>query len=162
MKCVWGEETTGIYNNDSDNDAESCMGDAGMGDSLVEEPDDATVANAAMEAARRDVEKLTLEQLVQAPWPNLHGTGLFSSVARMNHSCAPNMKVAFPGNSACLTCTALLPVAAGDELCISYINQDVEVQTRRKQLLEYGFCCNCPRCVQEDSGVQRRAQRRLK
>ena len=42
--------------------------------------------------ARAEVARMSLEQLLQSPWPAMHGTGLFASVARMNHSCLPNVK----------------------------------------------------------------------
>lgn len=159
MRCVWGEETTGIFNDDDDDidDSASSVGDAdtSMGDEAHE-------AEVAMAEARTEVEKMSMEQLLQAPWPSLHGTALFASVARMNHSCAPNMKIEFPGNSACLSAVSLTAINPGDELCISYIKQEADVITRRRQLLEYGFTCSCSRCLAEDSGIQRKAQKRLK
>jgi hypothetical protein len=163
MRCTWGEETTGIFGDDGDVDA---MADAdnSMPEGTDQDDDavDAQVANTAMAEAREVVSKMTMEQLVEAKWPNFHGTGLFASVARMNHSCEPNMKVDFPGNSAKLRAFALRPMNAGDELCISYIEQGADVQTRRRQLLEYGFTCVCDKCLREDSVATRKAGKRLK
>ncbi|CAE8646434.1 unnamed protein product, partial [Polarella glacialis] len=164
MRCVWGEETTGIYGDDEDLAKEGAQlladdVDTAMGDDPVQ---DQKVATAAMADARIQVSQMTLEQVLKAAWPSLHGTGFFSSVARMNHSCAPNMKIEFPSNSACLTATSILNVAAGEELCISYIDQEADVQTRRRRLLEYGFTCSCSRCLEEDSMALRKAQKRLK
>merc|ERR1719277_1750934 len=90
----------------------------------ADEAEEAAIAGKAMEEARGEVERLSLEQLLQAPWPAMHGTALFASVARINHSCAPNLKIEFPANSARLTATALNQVTPGDELCISYIRQE--------------------------------------
>ena len=43
-------------------------------------------------------------------------------------------------------------VAAGDELFISYIeNETLSFQQRRMALREYGFTCQCARC-QHESG----------
>lgn len=161
MQCVWGEETTGNFAADGDMD-----GSGAEADSMMEEMDklgDAQVAQSAMAQARAQVEAMPFERLLEAPWPAFHGSGLFIFVARLNHSCQPNLKLHFPGNSACLTAVALAPVAPGEEFCISYIRQDANAQTRRKQLLEwYGFSCSCPRCAQEDSVAARRTQKRLK
>jgi len=161
MKCVWGEETTGIYGDDVGPEAADF--DMAMGGDVEDiEKFDAQVATTAMEKARIEVGKMTFEQLIQAPWPSLHGTALFASVARINHSCAPNLKVEFPMNSARLSAIALAPISPGSELCISYIGQGESVKVRRTKLLEYGFVCNCERCLQEDSSDVRKAQKRLK
>lgn len=173
MRCVWGEETTGIYVDEIDvasaaqtvtapgGSAAASETDAAM-EAAAEQGDDQRLATVAMSQARADVAKMSFEQLVQAAWPVLHGTALYSSVARMNHSCAPNVKVAFHGNSAKITATSILGVGTGDELCICYVDQEADVQTRRRRLLEYGFTCSCPRCQSEDSGALRKTQKRLK
>jgi len=160
LKCVWGEETTGIY---GDDDAEAGMGDdAPMDDSEMVAVDEAAMVNGEMAKARAEVAKMSLEELLSAPWPTFHGIGLFASVARLNHSCAPNLKVDFLANSSCIQAVTLRPIAPGEELCISYIEQEMPVQQRRKQLLEYGFHCICERCIAEDSGAVRKKEKRLK
>lgn len=168
MRCVWGEETTGIYGDDGEMDGSAdalsqavAAADAAM-DEDGEEAVNSEVVSKAMCDARAAVDQMSIEQLLEAQWPAFHGTGLFMSVARINHSCSPNVKVLFPGNSACLQAVALSPLSVGEEICISYIRQEADVQTRRRQLLEYGFVCVCERCVQEDSASTRKAQRRLK
>jgi len=171
MQCTWGEETTGVYGDDlvdTDNasgNAEAMLEvDASMDASgeATGEDFNAGVADAAMAQARAAVNKMSLDELVNARWPSLHGTAFYPSAARINHSCNPNMKIEFPWNSANLTAVTLRPVAAGEELCISYIKHEADVSTRRRQLLEYGFVCSCERCLQEDSGSVRRTQKRLK
>merc|ERR1719382_1892924 len=163
MKCVWGEETTGIFGDDVEDTAAGCVQDIAMGIDVAnmdEEAADAAVAGAAMAQARAEVNGLRLEHLLSAPWPDLHGTALFASVARLNHSCVPNLKIIFPRNSASLTAVSLAPINPGEELCISYILQDADVKVRQRRLLEYGFTCNCPRCLQEDNPALRRNQKR--
>jgi len=161
MRCVWGEETTGIFGDDEDR-REDAKIDAIMAEAPDDDTADAKVAGHAMEEARLEVEKMSFEQLLAAQWPSLHGIALYTTVARSNHSCAPNVKIDFPDNSGRLTATSIAPIAAGEEMCISYIDQTVDVQVRRRRLLEYGFVCSCPRCAQEDSGALRKAQKRLK
>lgn len=167
MKCTWGEETTGIFGDDGDDDGmaadageDAAMDEGGADDGGEEE--DVELANTEMEKARAEVAKLSLEQLLDAAWPTFHGTGLYASVARLNHSCAPNVKVDFPENAARLRAFALRPIAPGEELCISYIEQQVDVQTRRRQLLEYGFNCICEKCLKEDGTAIRKKEKRLK
>eukprot|EP00928_Gymnodinium_smaydae_P087001 TRINITY_DN71367_c0_g1_i1.p1 TRINITY_DN71367_c0_g1~~TRINITY_DN71367_c0_g1_i1.p1 ORF type:complete len:498 (+),score=112.77 TRINITY_DN71367_c0_g1_i1:76-1494(+) len=160
MRCVWGEETTGIYGDD-DAGADAAMGGGDDLDAMLERPE-AEVTNAAMAEARRQVDAMTLEQLLQAPWPALHGTALIPTVARINHSCEPNLKIEFHGNNSAMSAVSLRPIQAGEEFSISYILEEADLQIRRRRLLEYGFNCVCERCQREDSGTQRRAQRRLK
>mmetsp|Transcript_155364 Transcript_155364/g.289910 ORF Transcript_155364/g.289910 Transcript_155364/m.289910 type:complete len:500 (-) Transcript_155364:41-1540(-) len=170
MRCIWGEETTGIYADDAEIEAAAAADPSAAGavevdaamDEDGEEAVNPEVVNKAMSEARAAVDRMSFEQLLEAQWPAFHGTGLFMSVARINHSCAPNVKVLFPMNSARLQAIALTPVNAGEELCISYIRQEADVKTRRRQLLEYGFNCVCEKCVREDSTSVRKAQKRLK
>merc|ERR1719336_1554489 len=133
MRCVWGEETTGIFAGEGDPDSEIADGDATMesvGGDVDTQGYNAAVANAAMAEARAAVDRMPLEQLLQAPWPSLHGTALYATVARLNHSCAPNCKIEFPNNSARLSAVALKDVPAGHEVSISYIRQEAEVKVR--------------------------------
>jgi len=161
MRCVWGEATTGIYGDDGAMEGgQGDEGDAAMTEDGV--GDEAAVVNASVTKARSQVDCMSFEKLIDAVWPAFHGTALFVSAARINHSCAPNLKVSFPGNGACLSTQALAPVAPGDELCISYILDEADATVRRRQLLEYGFVCNCERCRQEDSGNVRKEHKRLK
>jgi len=165
MRCVWGEETTGIYGDDE-----------GMEDATMEDEADLMSApatdesgqsvegqiSAAMAAVRREVDALSLEQLLAKPWPAFHGTALFPTVARINHSCTPNLKIQFPGNGAWLQTLALSPLAPGQEMCISYVGEEADVAARRRRLQEYGFTCVCERCLHEDSSAARKTQKRLK
>ena len=53
-------------------------------------------------------------------------------------------------------------VAAGDELCNSYIDVELEFAQRQRELLEYGFVCACARCVAEKPAAAARPARKLK
>merc|ERR1712232_1046524 len=138
MRCVWGEETTGIYGDDEPADtalADPTAGgitvDADMGGDVGDdERVDEEIAGAAMTEARIDVDRMSFEQLLEAPWPTLHGTALFGTVARINHSCSPNARFAFPSNNATLSTIATAQVAPGEELSISYIREEADVQVR--------------------------------
>ena len=41
-------------------------------------------------------------------------------------------------------------IAAGEQLCIAYLDVDLPVERRQEKLLfGYGFSCACPRCLEE-------------
>lgn len=84
--------------------------------------------------------------------PDVIGTALYSELACINHSCAPNAEVrAAPSGCAEALVVATRPIAPGTEITISYIdaNQRANVTERRRELLEYGFVCACEKCEQE-------------
>lgn len=84
--------------------------------------------------------------------PDVMGTALYSRIACINHSCAPNAEVR-PAPSGCAEAlvVATRPIAPGAEVTISYIdaNQRASVSERRRELVEYGFVCACEKCEQE-------------
>jgi len=166
MRCVWGPETTGIYNGDVELENAAVLVPPGQGEVASNSPqddDDTAMTGIAMAEARQLADRMNLEELLQAPWPKVHGIALFSTVSRINHSCMPNVKVVFPDNGAKLSLFALAPLALGDELSISYIDQNTDLKSRRDQLVDdYGFVCDCERCLREDSSGGRRANKRLK
>jgi hypothetical protein len=64
-----------------------------------------------------------------------------------NHSCEPNVDVTSPRNNAVAAFRAARPIEAGEQLYISYIDQDGELAERQAELeFGYGFKCSCPRC----------------
>jgi SET and MYND domain-containing protein len=77
----------------------------------------------------------------------INGTGLFAIANTFNHSCEPNIALMSPFNDSRLRVVAIRPVAAGDELLISYIDEDMDWSSRQKRLKEkYMFECDCPKC----------------
>lgn len=73
---------------------------------------------------------------------------LYPLQARINHSCSPNV-LNTVGKNGYLEVLALQQLAAGDELCQSYLNdQDLSwsgADRRAKLLRVWGFLCECPR-----------------
>ena len=74
----------------------------------------------------------------------------------MNHSCDPNLQVSFENvcnsdsNGPRISCRVIRPVAAGEELCISYGPCAVRMKrdSRRQVLREqYHFTCTCTACT---------------
>lgn len=81
-----------------------------------------------------------------------HG-GLYALHSHLNHSCTPNVSVRHIDQRTALsriTLIARVPISAGEELLISYVNPDAGVKERRVNLLDWGFGeCRCKRCVEE-------------
>ena len=103
--------------------------------------------------------KLALKKLFGATrWNNLlrrngqhpSGTGLYAIACCMNHSCEPNVAVVKYGDgrddkSAFI---ALRDIAADEELCISYIENEDNLTKKERQdaLKDYLFTCTCSKC----------------
>ncbi|KAH7459541.1 Histone-lysine N-methyltransferase ATXR2 [Phytophthora ramorum] len=78
----------------------------------------------------------------------VEGTALFSGICTMNHSCDPNCTVLYTKDGAAHV-FAVQDITEGEELCISYIDVDQEVDERAECLREYQFACHCTRCEEE-------------
>ncbi|KAH9100158.1 hypothetical protein LEN26_016125 [Aphanomyces euteiches] len=104
-------------------------------------------AKLKLEANEEDEEDNEEGSEQQWEYPYLEGTALYSLICMMNHSCEPNVAVSYEYGVA--TAVALQDISVGDELCISYIETDQDVDARRAELSEYQFECNCPRCESE-------------
>jgi hypothetical protein len=44
---------------------------------------------------------------------------------------------------------ALCDIAPGEEVTISYVDEDAPLEERREMLAEYGFECECDKCTAE-------------
>jgi hypothetical protein len=74
------------------------------------------------------------------------GVGLYERLALLNHSCDPSAVILFDKQFAVLR--AIRPIAAGEELTISYCDRATDRFVRQKLLLErYRFTCACTRCA---------------
>lgn len=89
-----------------------------------------------------------------------HG-GLYVLHSHVNHSCTPNLSVRHLDQRTALsriTVIARRDIEAGEELFISYVNPELPLEGRRRQLLEWGFgTCKCPRCMMEEQDPTRKA-----
>lgn len=80
------------------------------------------------------------------------GTAFYPLQSCMNHSCSPNAK-AFKremDTDGQATLIALKPIQKGQEITISYIDEECSYEERQKLLADYGFRCRCPKCIQEE------------
>jgi hypothetical protein len=86
----------------------------------------------------------------------LDGTAMYATACKMNHSCHPNVVVLYKQPSIgkmplCIHIVALRDIEEGEELCISYIDSSEPVESRREELGNYGFECQCEKCVRESN-----------
>ncbi|KAG5715510.1 hypothetical protein E4T56_gene4940 [Termitomyces sp. T112] len=81
-----------------------------------------------------------------------HG-GLYTLHSHLNHSCTPNVSVRHNDRRTALSRITLIAkrsIVAGEELFVTYVNPEMDVRRRRRELQAWGFGeCNCVRCLQE-------------
>eukprot|EP00667_Euglena_gracilis_P015028 EG_transcript_15608 len=81
------------------------------------------------------------------------GLGVFLDAALYNHDCLPNVAKVVAGRR--LRFVALRPIAAGAEVCISYVPVDEDRRSRQQILTRhFHFTCQCGRCTSELDGVE--------
>ncbi|ESW21952.1 hypothetical protein PHAVU_005G113700 [Phaseolus vulgaris] len=81
------------------------------------------------------------------------GTAFFPLQSCMNHSCCPNAK-AFKRDEdkdGQATIIAQRSICKGEEITISYVDEDLPFEERQASLADYGFRCRCPKCIEEES-----------
>jgi hypothetical protein len=90
----------------------------------------------------------------------MDGTAMFSTACKCNHSCEPNVVLLYKtrgwGRDHPLVayCVALRDIQEGEELTISYIVTDDDLEVRQKHLINYGFVCECSKCQREKEGLK--------
>lgn len=83
------------------------------------------------------------------------GFGLYWTLSRVNHSCSPNalqtFRLGISGTLPSVQLTISREVEAGNEILISYIDED-QPKSARQALLQksYNFQCNCSRCCHRE------------
>ena len=64
-------------------------------------------------------------------------------IAKINHSCQPNVKFKFNRNTGSMHLSAIRDIKKGEELFDSYL-ENKKINTHKEYLREhYGFICNC-------------------
>ena len=76
------------------------------------------------------------------------GSGYYAVAALINHSCEPNAIVGF--NRGVMSVRAIRPIAAGEEVTVSYTELYRPVAIRSASLKDRkGFQCTCSRCLRD-------------
>jgi len=106
------------------------------------------------QARKEEVEQVTkpfLDALGDDYAAYCQGSGFYALQSCMNHSCRPNAK-AFKrdedrdGHAVLLATRA---IKRGEEITISYIDEDASLEERQALLADYAFVCRCSRCLEE-------------
>ena len=79
---------------------------------------------------------------------NCEGTGFYAIQSCANHSCQPNASIQCRDSNIC-TIIAKTTIRAGEEVLISYIDEQGPLSERQNALLDYGFVCSCQLCTSE-------------
>ncbi|GMH37389.1 hypothetical protein BSKO_05262 [Bryopsis sp. KO-2023] len=82
----------------------------------------------------------------------LEGTGYFPITCCINHSCVPNaMAIRRTGEDKDrnVSLISLRNISKGEEICIAYVDIDLELHERETLLRDYGFSCRCDKCTKE-------------
>ncbi|KAJ1751479.1 mitochondrial import receptor subunit tom20 [Coemansia sp. RSA 1821] len=75
------------------------------------------------------------------------GISLYLISSHITHDCDPNVQIVFPEGTDKAAIKALKPIAADEELHISFVDPSLDVETRRKQLQSsYRISCKCAKC----------------
>lgn len=80
-------------------------------------------------------------------FPEFHGTGLYPTISRLNHSCDFTARLDFDGRQG--FCVATRDIKEGEQIFISYLGKrtmEIPTAERRAMLEDYGFVCTCSRC----------------
>ncbi|KAL6708100.1 SET domain-containing protein 5 [Coniothyrium glycines] len=95
---------------------------------------------------------------------NAYNTGdhisLFPKIARINHSCRPNLSYYWNASRNRKIVYATRPIKKGEEVFVSYISLLLAQEDRQRYLDRYGFKCHCEACAQERVAMQLSDQRR--
>jgi hypothetical protein len=76
-----------------------------------------------------------------------HGSGVFASYSRINHSCAPNVHNSYNPTLKKLTIHATSQINKGQEILTSYVDLDRTYEQRKNALLTWGIDCQCRCCA---------------
>eukprot|EP00158_Paraphelidium_tribonemae_P004216 Partr_v1_DN26639_c2_g1_i1_m69264 len=79
------------------------------------------------------------------------GVGLLTIGTFVNHSCEPNAGYRYKrGTGKTISFLARRDIKKGEEVCINYVDTDAPYEDRRNALLrQYGFECDCAKCVRQ-------------
>lgn len=78
---------------------------------------------------------------------------VFEMVSRINHNCYPNAKLYWNLKTGCMEVKASRNMILGEEVEISYIDHNAELEVRGEMLQSWMISCLCPRCFRGTMGA---------
>lgn len=89
------------------------------------------------------------------------GSCIGLKASRMNHSCVPNVQFSFSDSLGQMLFYAIRPIARGKEVLSTYDTVfETRAQRQRKQVMYYGFRCDCEACVPMNEFWEKSDERR--
>lgn len=85
---------------------------------------------------------------------------LFPEIAMLNHDCRPNAAYFFDEQTMTQYVHAIRDIQPGEEITITYIDNEKDRKTRLARLQNWGFQCNCLSCTAHSS-LTEESDRRL-
>lgn len=85
---------------------------------------------------------------------------LFPEIAMLNHDCRPNAAYFFDEETMTQYVHAIRDIQPGEEITITYIDNEKDTKTRLSRLQNWGFQCNCLSCTAHSS-LTEESDRRL-
>ncbi|KIY72319.1 SET domain-containing protein [Cylindrobasidium torrendii FP15055 ss-10] len=83
----------------------------------------------------------------------MFGFAIYTTASLFNHDCTPNIKKTRDGRA--LAFRTLRDVAAGEELCISYVEETDSWEKRQARLQEWWFfSCQCAKCHRDEAAAK--------
>lgn len=125
-------------------------------DGEEEDEEEGVVEGVEMEEEGADADYRSLQRCLATYdslnlFPPLDGAAFYLNICRINHSCVPNVRVEYVDKGAngglCAELKVLRPIAQGEELLQSYIEEDAPWAERQQALKDYGFTCSCSKCI---------------
>ena len=94
------------------------------------------------------------------------GQAVFEKICRLQHSCSPNVNLAWNAERGAQTAYACCPIRQGEELTVAYWGDEccgvLRAERQRRMLERFGFECACVRCRLTDAALAASDQRQRK
>lgn len=90
-----------------------------------------------------------------------HGTAVYTTYSRLNHSCSPNTYSFYNNLQGVETLQATRDIAAGEEITVSYTDLLRTRNQRAASLKKWGFTCACKCCKGANSSISQARRQRM-
>ncbi|KAI7563673.1 hypothetical protein KC317_g7580 [Hortaea werneckii] len=90
-----------------------------------------------------------------------HGTAVYMTYSRLNHSCSPNTYNVYNNFQGLETVHATRDISAGEEITVSYIELLRTRNQRAASLKRWGFTCACKCCKGASSSISQARRQRM-
>ncbi|KAJ1512193.1 hypothetical protein HMI54_014425 [Coelomomyces lativittatus] len=100
--------------------------------------------------ANGEAENALAKEMQRCALSSAVGVGFYPVSTYLTHSCVPNTRIDFANQDSRLHLIATKPIAAGDQLYVSFVNAEGSYAERKKALSKWRFNCVCEKCTNEE------------